>query len=422
MKSSKQDCPIMKSTPPSSPSKNGVLKSPSKRNRIPPSPHRPSLDAFWSQEVINNWNDEYSPQKPPRTPGKGNLVTGLECNEKTLVPNSPSKSPQKSSKKLDVAFIASRKDFNSRRETLARTFLSELDETITNSQVSDYAAATGGIKIIWSAKLTTTAGRANWRREAIRSKSGDPSSVTHKHHATIELASKVITTTSRLYNVLAHEYCHLATFMISGVKTSPHGAEFKRWAARVTAAFGASHGVEVTTKHDYDISYKYAWQCVDEKCGLIYERHSKSIDVTRQGCGKCKNRLVQLRPAPREAGGQSEYQRFVKGNYERVKREIAASPAKRGVKGGVGMPEVMAALGKEFRGLKAGKVEKLGDDQRIIEHEGELRPPSKSVEGSRRSSSSSTEKRAAVIEKSDTELSSDEGFGDVARKLDFLTI
>ena len=33
----------------------------------------------------------------------------------------------------------------------------------------------------------------------------------------------------RLLNVIAHEYCHLANFMISGIKDNPHGKEFKEW-------------------------------------------------------------------------------------------------------------------------------------------------------------------------------------------------
>ena len=33
----------------------------------------------------------------------------------------------------------------------------------------------------------------------------------------------------RLVNVIAHEYCHLANFMISGIKDNPHGKDFKEW-------------------------------------------------------------------------------------------------------------------------------------------------------------------------------------------------
>ena len=56
------------------------------------------------------------------------------------------------------------------------------------------ADSTGGIRVIWSKKLSSTAGRANWRREAIRSKNADGSirDTTYRHHASIELAEKVI--------------------------------------------------------------------------------------------------------------------------------------------------------------------------------------------------------------------------------------
>ena len=111
------------------------------------------------------------------------------------------------------------------------------------------ADSTGGIRIIWSKKLSSTAGRANWRREIIRSKNADElvSNTCHRHHASIELAEKVIddegqlspnptslrdkltSFQDRLVNVIAHEYCHLANFMINGVKDNPHGKEFKEW-------------------------------------------------------------------------------------------------------------------------------------------------------------------------------------------------
>ena len=56
------------------------------------------------------------------------------------------------------------------------------------------AESTGGIQIIWSKKLCSTAGRANWRRETIRTKNADGSApnTLYRHHASIELAEKVI--------------------------------------------------------------------------------------------------------------------------------------------------------------------------------------------------------------------------------------
>ena len=180
-------------TPPSSPSKS-KLRSPTKaaRIRVPPSPHRPSIDAFWSQEVINDWNDQYSPRK---TPTSRRLFRLDENDEADLSPSSsPRKSPIKSPAKMDKAAIERRKKFDAKKHELASSFLKELDETVASGQVGALAASTGGIHIVWSKKLNSTAGRANWKREAIKVKNeeGVTVSTTYKHHASIELAEKVI--------------------------------------------------------------------------------------------------------------------------------------------------------------------------------------------------------------------------------------
>ena len=150
----------------------------------------------------------------------------------------------------------------------------------------------------------------------------------------------------RLLNVLAHEYCHLTTFMISNMRTNPHGAEFKSWATKVSRAF-AARGVTVTTKHSYDIAYKYVWECVG--CGHEFKRHSKSVDPTRHTCGKCKSTLVQTQPPLRKGkGGEGtgEYQGCVKETFQKVKKRLE----ERGEEAGMG--KVMEALGKEYRELK----------------------------------------------------------------------
>jgi len=268
------------------------------------------------------------------------------------------------------------------------------------------AESAGGIKIMWSRKLNSTAGRANWKRETLRSKPVDGSTssattTTHRHHASIELAEKVIDDADRLRNVLAHEYCHLANFMISNVKNNPHGKEFKAWAAKTTALF-ADQGIRVTTTHSYAIQYKYIWACttIDGGCGMEFKRHSKSIDPRRHSCGVCRSKLVQVQPAPRkgkgsgdageEGGGKAElsdYQRFVKSNFARVKAE---NP-------GVGVGEVMRRLGEEFRRLKA---------------EGRVREGEKG-------------KREEIVVSDDDEEEGEEekgGMNDVVRKLDFLNL
>ncbi|KAL8709988.1 MAG: hypothetical protein Q9225_007366, partial [Loekoesia sp. 1 TL-2023] len=149
----------------------------------------------------------------------------------------------------------------------------------------------------------------------------------------------------RLINVIAHEYCHLLNFMISNVKDQPHGREFKKWAKICSTAF-AHRGVNVTTKHTYEISYKYIWECTH--CGTEYKRHSKSIDPARHSCGKCKEKLVQVKPVPRREGkGMSEYQRYVKERFAGLKKERPE----------MSMGEVMAVLGREFREMKATRKE-----------------------------------------------------------------
>ena len=190
------------------------------------------------------------------------------------------------------------------------------------------------------------------------------SETTYRHHASIELAEKVIDNELRLVNVLAHEYCHLANFMISGIKDRPHGREFKEWARKCTNAF-KGRGIEVTTKHTYEIEYKFMWLCEDEGCATKYQRHSRSIDPKRHACGKCKGRLRQIKPVPRsegkDSGKRSEYQVFVKKEFERVKREMP----------GKGFGEIMAVLGREFRESKKGKNGAAAEENvlaSVVEH------------------------------------------------------
>jgi predicted SprT family Zn-dependent metalloprotease len=374
-------------TPPLAPPSPSKLVSPSKKKPIiPKAPDlRPSLDAFWNPEVVNDWNEKHSPSKPLVSPRKqkwrDDIVKMMEgialsddgSDENEETPPSPTTSPRKkvgaprsTSKKPILAptisdpsikeIRAQRKAFSEQKHAIASSFLTELDSTIAKGQISSLSKQTGGIKLIWSRTLKTTAGRANWRREQIRIRTGPlPTDYTTeiRHHCSIELAEKVIDDEERLYNVLAHEYCHLTTFMISNVRNNPHGAEFKSWGRKVSDAF-REKGVEVTTKHSYAIEFKYVWECIS--CSYEFKRHSKSIDTQRHSCGKCKGRLVQTKPVPRQTAiGQdgkkekSEYQIFVKGNFARVKKEMES----RGEDAKMG--KVMENVAREYREMKAKK-------------------------------------------------------------------
>ena len=258
--------------------------------------------------------------------------------------NSPRKqSPSKSrspSKSNRAAVVASKRAFEARKHTLAASFLAELDEKITSGRIAAAAASTGGVALVWSRKLNTTAGRAHWRRETIRTV--DAAGLAHRdvrHHCSIELAAKVIDDDHRLRNVLAHEFCHLATFVLDGVRDRPHGREFRAWGAQVGQVFG-DRGVVVTTKHGFEIEYRFVWECVD--CGLEFKRHSKSVDTERCRCGACKGRLVQTKPVPR-AAPVNGFHGFVKENFARVRKE---NP---GAAHGVVM-QILGRLYKEHKG------------------------------------------------------------------------
>ena len=340
--------------PPASPSK-GRLLSPSKRAvaRIPTPPFRPSLDAFWNAETVNDWNDQYSPRKE-WSPRK---LKATQDEASTSPTGSPKKlqSPSKRTK----ADVAAKKDWETRKHEVAQAFLTELDRKVTDNKVGELAASTGGVRFIWSKTLNTTAGRANWRRETTKSRQVDGSvAVTHKHHASIELAEKVIDDEERLLNVVAHEFCHLANFMVSGIKDQPHGRQFKEWGRKCTRAFG-HRGVEVTTKHSYQIEYNYIWRCSNDECAVEFKRHSKSIDPKRQSCGACRSKLSQIKPVPRKDaagadGAVTGYAAFVKKHYADVKASLPA---------GVTQKLVMEAVGRRYREEKAARSALQGQSQ-----------------------------------------------------------
>ncbi|KAJ5976169.1 hypothetical protein N7481_009876 [Penicillium waksmanii] len=307
-------------TPPSTPSQNR-LRSPTKqKTRIPPTPHRENVDAFWSQEETIAWIDQHSPEKPlgrtviellqdfddSETDDTGrDSTSSVEPRSTPTVMQKQPKTPSKTAlKKAEAeknrAVKARRLSFNNKKDDFAQTFLTVLDNAVAEGKVCQMAIVTGGVKITWSKTLQKTAGRAQWRGERIRDKDGH---VSYKHHASIELAERIIDDEYRLINTLAHEYCHLANYMVSNVRDQPHGASFKQWGLKCQEAL-RDHPVyggriNVTTKHSYKIDYKYVWACVG--CRQTYGRHSKSIDPNRSRCGSpsCSGRLEQIKPKPR---------------------------------------------------------------------------------------------------------------------------
>ncbi|KXJ90636.1 SprT-like family-domain-containing protein [Microdochium bolleyi] len=267
--------------------KNKLLPSPSKPAHIPNTPWQPENKEFWDPEVNFTWIDRHSPERQA-SPRK--LTPTLD--DATAMKQKYTSSPQKKSEK---------KAFDAIKDEIAKNFLQELDERITDGRLESLAATSGGLKTVWSKTLQTTAGRAHWRcKTTTRTTKHKDGSVTkeeeRQHEASIELATKVLTNEDDLLNTVAHEFCHLAVFMLDGKPKMAHGKEFKAWGAKCSRVF-KDKGITVTTKHSYEIDYKYIWRCAECTCEV--HRHTKSVDPQRQRCGRCRGVLVQVKPVPR---------------------------------------------------------------------------------------------------------------------------
>ncbi|KAI1099845.1 SprT-like family-domain-containing protein [Jackrogersella minutella] len=271
------------------------LPPPVKTPKIPTSPWKPEHKEFWEPEVHFGWVDQHSPEKKPESPKKTAKEVKAETKRKYAM------SPEKRDE---------RKAFEAVKEELARSFLKELDDRVTGGRLAELTEDTGGLQIKWSSTLLSTAGRANWKCKTLtttsRGEGGGGQAVRsekRQHSAYIELAHRVLSNESDLLNTVAHEFCHLAVFILHGKPKAAHGAEFKAWGARCGREF-AGRGIAVTTKHNYAIEYKFIWKCAG--CPAEVKRHGRSVDPTRQRCGHCRGQLVQVKPTPRGAPADPE--------------------------------------------------------------------------------------------------------------------
>ena len=81
----------------------------------------------------------------------------------------------------------------------------------------------------------------------------------------IQLSSKICDSPERMRDVLAHEMCHAASFLINGVLNG-HGPTWKSWANRVNFIYRQIP--KITVYHNYEIKKKYIFKC--QQCSLEY--------------------------------------------------------------------------------------------------------------------------------------------------------
>lgn len=121
----------------------------------------------------------------------------------------------------------------------------------------------------------------------------------------------------------------------------------------------ARNDITVTTKHSYEIAYKFNWRCTDSTCGKTYGRHSKSIDPEKHACGICSGRLIQLdkegNPIESDSATmrkESEWQIFSREAFRRIKA----------VRPGLHMTEINRLVADEWKTVKAQRTIKEVQD------------------------------------------------------------
>ncbi|KZO92534.1 hypothetical protein CALVIDRAFT_487228 [Calocera viscosa TUFC12733] len=266
-------------TPNSEPSRR-----PSKRTQValPPStpsrtPHglkTPSKSHRHEKEVVTDEADHEcvlllssSEDDLPASPLNTTNTPKAKKTPSRNTADTPRKTPGRGRKALQV-----------RLEKLAEETVSQLNTLVFDGRIPE------DIELIWSKRLNTTAGRANWKR--IRKESGDDI-----HQCSIELSTKVLDNEERVLNTVAHELCHLAAWVINGEIQPAHGRCFKGWGRKVMKSRPDIH---ITTRHDYEIAYRYEWRCANPACARTYGRHSKSINPDQHACGVCKGKLEPM--------------------------------------------------------------------------------------------------------------------------------
>jgi len=238
-------------------------------------------------------------------------------------------------------------NFNKSRDKLT-------SETFTEFNQRAFANQLSSVKVEWSKKLNTTAGITR-----MRGKLGEQYS--DSRVATIELATKVIENEEQLRSTLLHEMCHAAAWLVDGVHKPPHGKVFKNWASK---SMRKIKDVEVTTTHDYQISYKFAWACTNAKCNVVIKRHSRSVDLNKHCCGKCKNKLIEIEVpqkgqdisnnafTPKKQRKTSEYALFVKKHSASIREKLARERSCSAKE--VSQADVMKECGAEWQRRKQG--------------------------------------------------------------------
>ncbi|CAF0986508.1 unnamed protein product [Adineta ricciae] len=213
-------------------------------------------------------------------------------------------------------------DFNlkNKRQELADKLFTLYNQDVFSSKLSDK------VTVVWSGRLTATAGHCTTRK-ATRT-------------AVITLSHKVCDSPERCRDTLLHEMCHAAVTLIDGVMEYGHGPLWRQWTS--IAAKSYPYLPPISVRHTYDVAYRFIYRC--GQCLHEVYRHSKSLDLEVDYCGKCMgkfdlitNGIKDETQTPKKAA--NKYNLFVKENFQAVKQ---ANPH-------LSTPQLMRQLSKEYK-------------------------------------------------------------------------
>jgi len=160
-----------------------------------------------------------------------------------------------------------------------------------------FAGALPSIEIVWSRRLTGSAGLFV-SRGGPRMPMPEPS--THRRRLIrlsiplLQAPGDAAAREQELRGTLAHEMIHQWQFDV--LKRRPnHGPDFRKKMAALNR-----DGLGITIHHDLAEAVRpwlrYAWRCLG--CGRIYERQRRTIRPSRHRCGGCRGKLQELAGPP----------------------------------------------------------------------------------------------------------------------------
>lgn len=251
--------------------------------------------------------------------------------------------------------IKFRKSFNPNKGELTEILYKLYNEKVFENKLS--------IPITWNKKLTSTAGRCMCNKKygyfssficLLRNIEFHVPFSVYFHRASgrsarIELSEKVLTSGDRLRCTLIHELCHAATWLFNGDKG--HGSQWKTWASRANCTFPELP--KITVCHQYNIEYKYTYQC--DLCHSKSYSHSKSKKIENIRCAYCHG-SISIYLNKKQKDGQvvqtpvrppNGFAKFVKEKYKEFKQP------------GVKHAEVMKLISTAFASLTVDEKKKF---------------------------------------------------------------